>query len=154
MTAPAAGIVGPDNHLVGPQVSSRQRLAAEDHLLRSRAWSRNAVFLMAGFACHPCVGVMRHLLVVRRVALAAIHGGRRRFFMPFIGRLLVAFQTLNLAVGGIPMIIGHLFVAFRALVCGIPIPESVLRCQNKRAPDAEGEQRDQAHESQHMLILK
>ncbi len=74
--------------------------------------------------------------------------------MRFLSRLLVAFQTLNVAVPGFPMIISHFFVAFRALVVCITIPWIVLRCLCKWTPDANGKNSDLENEYSQILMPK
>jgi hypothetical protein len=89
------------------------------------------------------MGVMGHLFIVRRMALATIYGRQEQFFMGFISRRLVTCQTLNVAVRGRCMIFRHLLMTFHALVICIPIPWIGLRCHHKWTPDANGKNCDQ-----------
>lgn len=137
MAASAVGIIPSRDHLVGHQTSPRLQHRPEDHLAGFRVCYGNAVFLMACPARNPGVGIMGHLLIVGRMALAAIHGRQR--FMLLRNSLLVAFQTLGVPVQGRRVIIGHLFMAFRTLGIGVTVSRIGLCRDRRRVPNKNGQ---------------
>jgi hypothetical protein len=95
---------------------------------------------------------MSHLLIVRRVALTAIHIGQ--FFMLFFNRLLVTCQTVNLPVHGLRMIFRHFFMAFRALRSAIAILRIDVCDGHRGVPDENGKNYDLSNVCLHIQISK
>jgi hypothetical protein len=79
------------------------------------------------------VGIVGHLLIVGRMALAAIHGGQR--LMVFLNRLGVTFEALKFLVNRRRMVIRRFFMAFRALRIGVTVPRSGLCRDRRRMPN-------------------